>query len=169
MCKIFINTFLTLDQLCHTWKFFYRNKITLSSPSYFWICVFEGNPFHAILPSLEQLFTKKILSKSKSFYYSWECFEIRSFHSPTKCFPRLKGYINILYLTTIFLEGLLFQGNIKKLKKQGLGEQCFPGTHLLASVSTDKSFLVMCTLYQMAIVYFCFPNTHKCLYVLNMM
>ena len=64
---------------------------------------------------------------------------------------------------------LLFKGNIKKLKNQGLGNQCFPGTPLLASVSTDKNFLVIYTLYQMAIVYFCFPDTHKCLYVLNMM
>ena len=127
--------------------------------------------FHssAILTSLEQLFIKKILSKSKSFRYSWECFEICSFHSPTKFLLKLKGYINILYLTTIFLERLLFKGNIKKLKKQGLGEQCFPGNALLASVSTGKNFLVMYTLYQTVIVYFCSPSTHKYFYVLNMM
>ena len=70
---------------------------------------------------------------------------------------------------TGFLEGLLFKVNIKKLRKQGLGKQCFPGIPLLASVSTEKTFLVMYTLYQTAIVYFCFPGTHKCLNVLNMM
>ena len=74
-------------------------------------------PCYTILPSLEQLLTKKILSKSKSFGYSWECFEICSFHALTKCPSRLKSYINILYLTTVFLKGLLFKGNIKKTEK----------------------------------------------------
>ena len=84
--EILFNTFLRRDQVHFNLKFFYRNKTTPSSPSYFCICVFEGIPCTAKPPScwkdLDELFD----CKSSHYYTSIteKKFESFRFQTPTE-------------------------------------------------------------------------------------
>ena len=53
--EITIITTLRQVYVRFNWKLFYENKTTPSSPSYFWVCVFEGIPvtlYTSIIPSM---------------------------------------------------------------------------------------------------------------------
>ena len=108
--EILINTFLRRDQVQFDLKFFHKKRTTQSFPSYFCICIFEGVPCTAKLPSflvcwkdLDELFDYKIFALSS--HYNWKKIESFRYQVPTECLSHSKRIYQTIISKTTFIAG----------------------------------------------------------------
>ena len=73
--EILINTFLRPDQVHFNLKFFYENKTTPSSPSYFCICIFEG------ISSIDKLLSFLVCWKNLDELLDYKIFLLTSLYN----------------------------------------------------------------------------------------